>query len=107
MPINYKEYPPNWQETRNRILSRENHCCKFCGVENHSLVNRGQSLKPTKVVLTIAHLDHDAENWDVSDDRLAALCQRCHLRYDMPSKANKRKYGKGYKDGQGELFNHL
>lgn len=34
------------------------------------------------IVLTIAHLDHDPENWDVPDDRLAALCQRCHLRYD-------------------------
>ena len=28
--------------------------------------------------LTIAHLDYDEENHDVSDDRLAAQCQGCH-----------------------------
>ena len=33
-------------------------------------------------MLTIAHLDHDKENWAVKDERLKALCQRCHLRYD-------------------------
>src|SRR5688572_9115279 len=34
------------------------------------------------VVLTISHLDHDEENWNVSIDRLKAMCQLCHLRYD-------------------------
>lgn len=41
------------------------------------------------IILTIAHLDHDPENWDVSDDRLAALCQRCHLDYDRESRREK------------------
>lgn len=42
--------------------------------------------KPVKVVLTIAHLDHDEENHDVADDRLAAMCQWCHLNYDASEK---------------------
>lgn len=42
--------------------------------------------KPVKVVLTIAHLDHDETNWDVTDDRLMAMCQLCHLRYDAKEK---------------------
>lgn len=50
-----------------------------------SQVDTGK-VSPVKVVLTIAHLDHDEENWDVSDDRLAALCQMCHLRYDAKEK---------------------
>lgn len=33
-----------------------------------------------KVVLTIAHLDHDTTNNDYGN--LKALCQRCHLRLD-------------------------
>lgn len=33
-----------------------------------------------KVVLTVAHLDHDTTNND--DSNLKALCQRCHLRHD-------------------------
>lgn len=45
----------------------------------------------TWVVLTIAHLDHDATNWQVQDDRLAALCQRCHLAYDAQHKVEKRR----------------
>lgn len=46
--------------------------------------------KKVKVVLTIAHLDHDETNHNVSDDRLKALCQLCHLRYDAKEKYNRR-----------------
>lgn len=42
--------------------------------------------KPVKIVLTIAHLDHDETNMNVSDDRLKASCQLCHLRYDAKEK---------------------
>lgn len=45
------------------------------------------NVKQVKVVLTIAHLDHDEENHDVKDERLAAACQLCHLRYDAEEKA--------------------
>jgi len=46
--------------------------------------------KKVKVVLTIAHLDHDEENKNVSDDRLVAACQLCHLRYDAVEKAKRK-----------------
>lgn len=36
----------------------------------------------TKIVLTVAHLDHTPEN--CADENLKALCQRCHNRYDAP-----------------------
>ena len=42
--------------------------------------------KQVKVVLTIAHLDHDETNHDVKDERLKAACQLCHLRYDAKEK---------------------
>lgn len=38
--------------------------------------------KLVRVVLTVAHLDHQPEN--CADDNLKALCQRCHNIYDMP-----------------------
>ena len=53
--------------------------------------------KAHEVVLTIAHLDHDEENWQVKDERLQALCQKCHLTYDAPEKSRRRakkKYNK-------------
>lgn len=42
--------------------------------------------KIIKVVLTVAHLDHDEENHDVSLDRLQAMCQWCHTNYDAKEK---------------------
>lgn len=104
MPINYKEYPKHWKEIRERILKRADNKCEFCGVINHSIIHRTgkgiedwvywpegmeseawslDGLKSTKIILTIAHLDHDKTNHDVSDDRLKALCQKCHLGYDL------------------------
>lgn len=49
--------------------------------------------KKVKVVLTIAHLDHDENNKDVKDDRLMAMCQICHLRYDAKEKYRRRNEG--------------
>lgn len=114
MPIDYKRYPPNWKtEIVPAVLLRANNCCENCGLENKSMVfsvrvdGKAQWFKtkeeaskcdinplllefclskPVKVVLTIAHLDHDEENWNVSIDRLKALCQLCHLRYDAKEK---------------------
>lgn len=36
----------------------------------------------SKVVLTVAHLDHAPENCE--PENLRAWCQRCHLTYDVP-----------------------
>ena len=47
--------------------------------------------RQVKVVLTVAHLDHDECNHAVQLDRLKALCQLCHLRYDAAEKARRRK----------------
>lgn len=46
----------------------------------------GIGVYQTKIVLTIAHLDHDETNWSVSLERLAAYCQLCHLQYDAAEK---------------------
>ncbi len=46
--------------------------------------------KAIKVVLTIAHLDHDTTN--NTDENLAAMCQLHHLRYDIQQhKKNSRE----------------
>ena len=50
----------------------------------------------TKIILTIAHLDHDKLNHDVALDRLVALCQRCHLKYDKSERVRNRKYGRNH-----------
>jgi len=110
MPCDYSKYPPDWKtEIRPRILARAGQLivdnkieqqakCENCGVPNREIGTRKESGEWVKshhgysqIVLTIAHLDHDPENWEIQDDRLAALCQYCHLRYDAAEKARKRK----------------
>jgi hypothetical protein len=54
--------------------------------ETHNL----KSIKTVTVVLTVAHLDHDADNHNVQDNRLRALCQACHLRLDAVPKWEKQ-----------------
>lgn len=101
MPINYKLYPANWKtEIRPAILERAKHCCEVCGLRNHLVGYRNRDglfiechewlyreskftpdgHKVIKIVLTIAHLDHDITNNDPAN--LKALCQKCHLNYD-------------------------
>lgn len=77
MPIDYKNYPDNWKsEIRPAILARAENRCECCGVENYAQ----NPVTGSKVVLTIAHLDHNTTN--NSPENLRALCQLCHLRYD-------------------------
>ena len=110
MPIDYSKYPPNWKtEIRPRILARANNKCECCGLENKTFAlsykKNGITVweqgtfegwlknnlpKRVKVVLTIAHLDHDETNHNVTDDRLKAMCQLCHLRYDAEEKKRRR-----------------
>ncbi|MBC8551501.1 MAG: hypothetical protein H8D23_17790 [Candidatus Brocadiales bacterium] len=110
MPIDYKRYPADWKETRIRILERAGNRCECegeCGLHTTSgrcVGTNGEMAMYAKgkVVLTIAHLDHDESNHDVKDDRLRAFCQRCHLRYDVPEK-KRRRMEKKHK-GQTVIF---
>ena len=123
MAFKKERYPPNWlSEIRPRILEREGHRCKFCGVPDRSVgwfgrrgfytpdqwasdaidddeeefVAAKMAKKPagSRVILTVAHLDHGLTNHD--DSNLAALCQRCHLNHDRNSTAAKRAEAKRY-----------
>lgn len=106
------------QAGRQRILDRAEDTCERCGVDNYAelisvkikvngkfisfwvsgesdarrlaMVSMQSVTKSIKVVLTIAHLDHDEENHDVKDDRLKAMCQFCHLNYDLPEKMRRQ-----------------
>lgn len=55
-----------------------------------------------RVVLTIAHLDHDPTNNDPAN--LRAWCQRCHLRYDRHEHAKNARATRDRKSGQGRLL---
>ncbi len=114
MPIDYIRYPPNWKtEIRPRIMHRAGNTCEVDGCEFRHLElvlstkdggavkwikatdendknHPGNKLVRVRVILTIAHLDHDENNIEVSDDRLMAMCQLHHLRYDAAEKSRRK-----------------
>ena len=103
MPCDYRKYPENWfSEIRPAILKRAGNCCEGIDRFPKCFAINGEFHPDTgsRVVLTIAHMNHDIEDnrpenlralcqkitfhkklWNVMDNRpenLRALCQRCH-----------------------------
>lgn len=86
---NRNRYPANWREISKRIrFERAEGRCECegeCGRGTHDGRCPNEHDKPaygtgSRVILTVAHLDHTPENCD--DDNLKAMCQGCHLHYD-------------------------
>lgn len=91
MPIKDKsKYPKDWKEISEFIrFTRAKGRCECTGecglhhnrrcIEEH---NKQAHYAKGKVILTVAHLDHDPGHSE--HDNLKAMCQRCHNRYDAP-----------------------
>lgn len=71
--------------------------CEWCKAHN-GLPN---PVTGSKVILTVAHLDRDPSNNRFAN--LAALCQRCHIRYDQAQHIRNRKYGRNHEDANRSL----
>ena len=93
-PENLKRYPKDWPKISRRIrFERADGRCECkgeCGTAHPAYLEgyrctaqhgKQHPLTGSKVVLTVAHLDHQPEHSD-DDDNLKAMCQRCHLAYD-------------------------
>ena len=127
-------YPPFtvWREIRNEVLAHAENKCESCGVQNGLVGVRdltgkfwtaddfnsgvcenveferdGDRLKQAfRVVLTIAHKDHDPTNNGEPGNRpnLAAWCQKCHLTHDAKEHAKNARVTRNKKKGQENLF---
>lgn len=106
MPMQRDKYPPDWDDISRQVREEAGQKCEWCGVANGAVGARdrtgewhdeedihemnagvgdrlfGEWPKIIRIVLTVAHIDHDTTNGDRSN--LAALCQRCHLNHDRP-----------------------
>lgn len=132
MVFRAERYPADWKAIRAGVLLRANNRCEFCLAPNREVIARhvdgtsymleggevfdaetGEFLGSARgseydaarlieVVLTVAHLDHDESNNDVTN--LRALCQRCHLTHDARDNARRRRQSASARAGQGELF---
>src|SRR5690606_29888023 len=86
MPMKRELYPANWDEIALAIKCAADWKCQECGKQCR---RPGEPFITHRNTLTTAHLDHNPENCDSSN--LRALCAPCHLRYDAPAKARKRR----------------
>lgn len=88
MPMDRTRYPTSWPKVSRLIRRVAGNKCEWCGVSNGASLPSGRK---GKVVLTVAHLGtpflHRAGNkhdkHDIRRENLRALCQACHLRYDI------------------------
>src|SRR5579875_3089177 len=98
-PENRCRYPADWPEISRRIrFERAGGKCEWYGAVN----GLPHPVTGSKVVLTVAHLDHTPENCDESN--LVALWQRCHNGYDAPMRAAGLKERRLAAKGQTRLF---
>lgn len=124
-PENVARYPANWKQLRAAVLERAGNCCegspKFpdCRAPNgayrikltdclalnedaaYSLALDRRDV--SRIVLTIAHLDHDnLETQDIT--QLRAWCQRCHLNYDKEYHQRNARATRHNRKAVGDMF---
>ncbi len=83
-PDQRARYPRDWKAISSRVRERAGNCCEGApGIYPDCRAENGQPhpVSGSRVVLTVAHLDHQPEN--VADENLMAMCQRCHNTYDI------------------------
>jgi hypothetical protein len=94
MPIrseNRHRYPADWADVRERIRARSGNACEGSPNYPDCRAANGQPHPVTgsRVILTVAHLDHQPEN--CTDENLRHWCQRCHNTFDAPARAAGRR----------------
>lgn len=95
-PENRALYPADWRVISKRIREQRAggrcECDGRCGKPHaprcEAVNGQPSPYSGSRVVLTVAHLDHTPEHCD--DANLLAMCQRCHLAYDGPHHAETR-----------------
>jgi 5-methylcytosine-specific restriction endonuclease McrA len=101
-PENRDRYPADWREIRAAIIDRARpfpgampqcECRGECGRGTHTgrcpnVYELSAYGTGSRVVLTVAHLDHAPEHNDPAN--LRAMCQGCHLHYDREHHAQTR-----------------
>jgi len=114
------KYPPDWEAISACIRARAGGRCECegeCGYDHDDdafgalqtqdgrCVERNHQLGlylTGRVVLTVAHLDHDPANCDPHN--LRAYCQRCHNAYDADDRRrNRARNRRAAREEQGQM----
>jgi len=112
-PENKDRYPRNWNEIVATVRERSGGRCECvgeCGLHCTTpgprrcveMDRTNAKWANGRVILTVAHLDHQPENNHLSN--LKHMCQRCHLRYDRKHHAGTRRRTFEQRTGQQSLL---
>lgn len=108
-PENRARYPADWKAISLEVRTAAGWRCE--GSPGHYPDCRAENAKPhpvtgSRVVLTVAHLDHVPENVGKPGSRpnLKAMCQRCHLTYDAKQHAATARRTRFDRQGQADLL---
>lgn len=82
-PENRARYPADWKAIIERVRQRSGNACEGSPLwpDCRAVNGVAHPVTGSRVVLTVAHLDHTPEHCDLSN--LRHWCQRCHLAYDL------------------------
>lgn len=86
MPCNWTLYPAAWVTIARAVKVEADWHCECCGKQCR---RPGEPFDTHQRTLTVAHLNHIPG--DCRPENLAAYCAPCHLRYDAPEKARRKK----------------
>ena len=100
-PENKDRYPKEWPLISLSVRALAGWKCVWCAAEQY----KPHPVTGSRVVLTVAHLDHTPEN--CSPDNLRALCQKCHLAYDREHHARTRSATRRRISAQADLFGEV
>ncbi len=90
-PENKARYPADWEVIVYRVRLRSKKQCEFIVDGERCKARQGwpHPITGSKVVLTVAHLDHTPEHCDM--ENLRHSCQRCHNICDAPHRTETRR----------------
>jgi hypothetical protein len=96
-----------WKAFRAFILHRAANRCEGTPQHPDCRAQNGDRHPETggKVVLTIAHMDHDETHADPS--RCRALCQRCHNKWDAPHRVKNARITRRRKASQVDIEDYI
>ena len=103
-PENRARYPKDWKRISREVREAAGNRCQGSPRFPHCRAENGQRHPDTgsRVVLTVAHMDHVPEN--CARENLRAMCQRCHLNYDAQHHAQNAAQTRRAQMGTVEMF---
>jgi hypothetical protein len=121
LPFDPRRYPPDWKRISLEVRARSGGRCECAGECGRAHATRCEArqgapapVSGKRVILTVAHLWRGpcapcaARDFKCGEpEHLKAMCQACHLAYDLPHHVARRRRNRHAARATGDLFQPL